>query len=307
MKKRAISAKDKQKTVIEMQQDTYRAYEPTESQYPLREYRRTRRQTDENDEENSKKGDFLIRVVAVQLLVCALVVLLVFGLYKSGSPSFQTLKNTCSEMFAKDMDSAELKETLQRVSAFVFQPQSDKTETEPSAQSEDESLPTENTAADDLTGAGGEDLLYATEKTSFSPLTVAGTFTVPVEYTRVTSKFGYRVNPVTNEYGFHSGIDLAAPEGTPIRAAFTGTVKQVASSAGRGNYIVLSHDNGLETMYCHCSEIIAVEGENIRSGEVIALVGSTGQATGPHLHLELWLNGIRYDPAWVLGLYATEY
>lgn len=288
-----------------MSWDAYRAYEQTENSYPLREYRRERRGTDADGEENGKKGDYIIRVVAVQLLVCALVVLLVFGLYKSGSASFHTLQETCSEMFAKDMDSTELKETLQRVSAFVFQPQADKTETEPSAPSEAESLPAENTTAGDLTGAGGEDLLYATEKTSFSPLTVAGAFTVPVEYTRVTSKFGYRVNPITNEYGFHSGIDLAAPQGTPICAAFMGTVKQVAYSEGRGNYIVLSHNNGLETMYCHCSEIIAAEGENIRNGEVIARVGSTGQATGPHLHFELWLNGIRYDPAWILGLYAA--
>ncbi len=291
---------------MEMSQDAYRAYEQTENAYPLREYRRTRRQTDGNAEETDKKSDYIVRVIVVQFVVCTIVVLLTFGLYKSGSASFQTLKNTCSEMFARDMDSAELKETLQRVSAFVFQPQSNQTEAETSTESDTENVSTENGNAESLTGAGGEDLLYATGKTSFSPLTVAGTFTVPVDYTRVTSKFGYRVNPVTNEYGFHSGIDLAASAGTSIRAAFTGTVKKAAYSEGRGNYIVLAHPNGLETVYCHCSEIIAAEGENVRSGEVIARVGSTGQATGPHLHLEILLNGIRYDPAWILGLYANQ-
>lgn len=288
-----------------MPRDEYDVYTREESRTPAREYRRTRLQTP--DEENEPKGDYIVRVVAVQLVVCLLIVLAVFGLYKSGSQKFTQLRDTYTAMFSKDMDPAELKDALKRVSAFVFAPAAlDGAADESEAETENSTVPTTQAAASTLTDAGGEDLLYPDKTASFAPLTVAGAFTVPVEYTRVSSNFGYRINPVTNRYGFHGGLDLAAPEGTPIFAAFTGTVTKVDRSDARGNYIVLSHGSGLETMYCHCSEIVAQEGENIRNGEVIAKVGSTGQVTGPHLHWEVHMNGVRFDPAWILGLHDAD-
>lgn len=294
---------------MQMPRDEYDAYMREESRSPVREYRRTRLQT--NEEENAPKGDYIVRVVAVQLVVCFLIVLAVFGLYKSGSQKFAELRDTYTAMFSKDMDSAELKAALKRVSAFVFSPAAldgadNESDTENETDNGETTVPIPQADALTLADAGGEDLLYPDKTASFAPLTVAGAFTVPVEYTRVSSDFGYRINPVTNRYGFHGGLDLAAPEGTPIFAAFTGTVTKVARSDARGNYIVLSHGSGLETMYCHCSEIVAQEGENIRNGEVIAKVGSTGQVTGPHLHWEVHMNGVRFDPAWILGLHDTD-
>ena len=172
---------------------------------------------------------------------------------------------------------------------------------EPAAQTTEpasETAAAENTEA--MTGAGGEDLQLAAENTSFAPYVITGAFHRPVEYTRVTSAFGYRVNPVTDEAGFHSGIDLAAAHGSPIYAAFSGVVEETGYSEVRGNYIILSHGNDVQTVYCHCSEIIAETGAVLNADEVIARVGSTGQSTGAHLHFEVRIRGVRCNPAWLL-------
>lgn len=269
-------------------------------QYTPRAVRRASAFSEE--EEQPRKGDFLVRLTVVQAVVCALVVLLVFGMYKSGSARFANLRASYETLFSRDMEKSELRETLRRVTAFVFKPQNAEAETSEATAVVPEEMPAESEASE--FGAGGEDLLPSTDKASFAPLTVTGTFHKPVAYTRITSKYGYRVNPVTNTYGFHSGLDMAAPEGTPIYAAFSGTVETVSESNARGKYLILTHKGGLQTIYCHCSAILVETGTRINGGEKIAEVGATGQATGPHLHLEVLLNGMRYDPAWLLGIYA---
>lgn len=118
----------------------------------------------------------------------------------------------------------------------------------------------------------------------------------PVDSTRYTSEYGYRINPITGVRALHTGLDIAAPLGTKIRAAYNGTVSKTGEDSRSGKYIYLSHSNGLETLYCHCSSILAEEGANIRQGETIALVGSTGWSTGPHLHFEIHKDGVRLDP-----------
>lgn len=274
--------------------------EISERPYTSRAARRAN--TFAEEETPPRKGDFLLRVTVTQIILCLLVVLAVFGLYKSGSPRFAELRTSYESLFSRDMEQGELRETFRRVTAFVFKPQNAQTNASESTEPTSEAAQTESESTQ--LGAGGEDLLPSTDKASFAPLTVTGTFHKPVAYTRITSKYGYRVNPVTNEYGFHSGLDMAAPEGTPIYAAFSGTVETVSESNGRGKYLILTHSNGLQTIYCHCSAILVEAGTKINGGEKIAEVGATGQATGPHLHLEVLLNGMRYDPAWLLGLYA---
>ena len=117
---------------------------------------------------------------------------------------------------------------------------------------------------------------------------------------RISSPFGRRDDPFTGEASLHSGLDIAAEQGSPISAAFCGTVKKTGEDKIAGKYILLSHADGLETFYCHCSEIIAPVNAVIRRGETIALVGSTGMSTGPHLHFEVRINGLKYDPARLL-------
>lgn len=95
----------------------------------------------------------------------------------------------------------------------------------------------------------------------------------------------------------HSGLDIAAPKGTPIKAAASGTVTYAGNADdGYGNYVVVSHGNGVQTVYAHCSKLLVSAGQKVSQGEVIAKVGSTGNSTGNHLHLEVRKNGITYDP-----------
>ena len=265
-----------------------------------------RARTVRNTGETEKKSATLQSVIAVQLVLCLLLSGITFAVYKTSETRFESLKQAYSALFSRDMEKDELQATFRRVSDFVFKPPS-LAETEDDAENEETQAVTDtDTQSEMYDGAGGEDLLYADEITSFSPFTVTGKFTVPVQYKRVTSNFGYRENPVTEKFGFHSGIDLAAPEGTPIYAAYAGTVAETGCSEARGNYIVLNHGNGVRTVYCHCSAVFAQTGANLKSGEVIAAVGATGQATGPHLHFEIWLGDTRCNPAWILGIYADN-
>lgn len=110
----------------------------------------------------------------------------------------------------------------------------------------------------------------------------------------ITSRFGSRDSARDHA---HTGIDIGAPNGTPIKAAASGTVTYSGSCGdGYGNYVIISHGNGVQTLYAHCSQLLVSEGQKVSQGEAIAKVGSTGNSTGNHLHLEVRKNGITYDP-----------
>ncbi len=113
----------------------------------------------------------------------------------------------------------------------------------------------------------------------------------------VTSEFGYRKDPFTGKTKGHSGMDLAVPTGTPVRAALPGTVTVSAyNRGGYGYYVMIDHGNGLSTLYGHNSQLLARVGQTVEAGDVIALSGSTGRSTGPHLHFEVRINGERTNP-----------
>jgi len=95
---------------------------------------------------------------------------------------------------------------------------------------------------------------------------------------------------------YHSGLDIVAPTGTPIAAAAPGQVVLVSAGGGYGNYVVVRHDNGYETLYAHLSQIYVVQGQWVAQGETIGAVGATGWATGPHLHFEVRVGGAAVDP-----------
>ena len=123
----------------------------------------------------------------------------------------------------------------------------------------------------------------------------------PLKKARVTSRFDYRVNPVTGRYVFHTGIDLGAASGSDIMAMKSGKVVSAKYSGGYGKVVIIEHSDGIRTLYAHCSKLLVKAGDKVKRGEVIALVGSTGNSTGPHLHLEFRKGGKKYDPEWVIG------
>lgn len=118
----------------------------------------------------------------------------------------------------------------------------------------------------------------------------------PVLGPRLSSDFGNRVHPRVKAVRHHNGIDLAAPAGTPIRAMSGGVVVFADKYAGYGNLVVVHHEKGLTTHYGHCEKISVKTGQRIKPGTVLGTVGSTGSSTGPHLHLEVRLNGEPQDP-----------
>lgn len=111
--------------------------------------------------------------------------------------------------------------------------------------------------------------------------------------TKVFSKFGYR------HRRRHQGVDLPYPQGTPVKAAFDGRVRVSMYYKGYGNLIIIRHDNGLETYYGHLSKRNVEAGEWVHAGDVIALGGSTGRSSGPHLHFETRYRGFAFDPEWI--------
>ena len=116
----------------------------------------------------------------------------------------------------------------------------------------------------------------------------------------VTSEFGYRSDPFTGETRGHTGMDLAVPTGTPIRAALPGTVTVSQYNSSYGYYVMIDHGNGLSTLYGHNSQLLAQVGQTVEAGDIIARSGSTGRSTGPHLHFEVRINGERTNPRYYL-------
>ncbi len=115
-------------------------------------------------------------------------------------------------------------------------------------------------------------------------------------YTRISDDYGNRMHPTLHVQKFHNGIDLAAPGGSPILAAYDGDVVAAAYSSSMGNYIMLDHGDGLYTIYMHASALYVSKGQSVARGDKIAAVGSTGRSTGNHLHFSVRLNGSYVSP-----------
>lgn len=112
----------------------------------------------------------------------------------------------------------------------------------------------------------------------------------------LTSRFGFRIHPLFGRRQFHTGVDIAAPRGAPVRAAFDGTVLFAGWYGGYGKLVIIDHGQGLSTLYGHLDEILATPGQRVARTQVVGLVGSTGYTTGPHLHYEVRRNGRPIDP-----------
>ncbi len=225
-------------------------------------YRRKR------NSENGKKKDYFTHIIFVQFVVTALLIGGLFAVRKLSPHSFEILKESYNAIMEEDMS---VREVWSKIRTYTSLPK------------------------------GGDDISVFSpqEGTSFSPYYISGDICVPVSG-KISSPFGYRINPVTKTFAFHSGIDIAADEGEKIKSAFFGKVSKVSYDDISGKYIELTHSDGLVTRYLHCSQILAEEGMVVRAGETIALVGSTGRSTGPHLHFVIEIDGEKVNPLYVL-------
>jgi murein DD-endopeptidase MepM/ murein hydrolase activator NlpD len=118
----------------------------------------------------------------------------------------------------------------------------------------------------------------------------------PVEAAYSSSSYGWRIDPMSGHRAFHEGLDFPASVGMPVYAAADGIVTSAVQTPDYGNLLKIDHGSGLETRYAHNSRLLVKAGERVMKGQKIALIGSTGRSTGPHLHYEIRLNGNPLDP-----------
>ena len=142
--------------------------------------------------------------------------------------------------------------------------------------------------------------MFAKEETT----TYSGTFLFPLPagVFRITSYYGTRKDPFTGKTASHTGYDFACAKGTEIYAADDGTVVIAKYNGSYGNCVTINHGGGIMSLYGHCSSINVVSGQQVKRGDVIAYVGSTGRSTGNHLHFSVFKNGKLVDPAPYIGL-----
>ncbi|MCK5153370.1 MAG: M23 family metallopeptidase [Spirochaetales bacterium] len=126
-------------------------------------------------------------------------------------------------------------------------------------------------------------------------------FRFPLPAGIISSHFGERVNPITGSSHFHNGIDVAAPLGTEVMAARSGTVQFVGFNDICGNFISILHENSYETVYCHLKKVFVQLNQQVQSGMIIGTVGNTGMSTGPHLHFEIRSLGEPKDPSLMIS------
>ena len=123
------------------------------------------------------------------------------------------------------------------------------------------------------------------------------TWLLPINYTRFSSPFGYRIHPIYGDWRFHYGVDLSAPQGTPIYATRGGRVTYATYDSSSGYYVSINHLDGFVSKYLHMTHYIVSPGQYVAAGQIIGYCGSTGASTGPHLHFSLYYNGSAVNPA----------
>lgn len=203
-------------------------------------------------------------------------------------------KKTLDEAKAtKEAEQANLETLMQQKSTELNNVQASITDKEAAIKEYEAEIKAENAAI-----AALEREVAADKAALYSRYTYdGGMFTWPCpNYTRISDDYGMRMHPTLGIQKMHNGIDLAAPGGSPILAAYNGTVVAAAYESSMGNYVMISHGAGLYTVYMHCSALYVSKGQDVTSGTKIAAVGTTGRSTGNHLHFGVRLNGAYVSP-----------
>ena len=282
--------------------------------------KRTGYQRPAKNKRSEKQDDRFLAMVCFQMALCILAAAVFFAACRgeqgeSDSAVYKTAQLLCGQQSERliDWESLRGQDWLQKIKDFWQGGAAELLERLQELISSQlvppEELPPETIGE---SGAGGPlpayslsaDGLPAAEGTTLAPYFLTASMWSPVSGL-VTSRFGWRSHPVSGQNDFHTGVDIAAAQGTPILAALPGVVEQTGYSESYGNFVVLRHSDNLRTTYNHCSEILAKEGEQLARGDRIALVGSTGISTGPHLHFEVEVKGLKADP--LQALEVTEY
>ena len=256
---------------------------------------------------NKNQKDYLAKTLLLQFFICLILFGLIFCLKNSRFSLFTELEGTFSERLEKNLRFEEVRSVF----ATIINPQP---ENEAENEAENEEIDEDGTTSSEteyepfeepslsaeIIASGGKDIKVNSksdipENVSINDYKLSHKMILPLEG-KTTSAFGVRTHPISGDLRFHAGIDIAAEKGVNIYSAFDGIVEEAGYDQWNGNFLKIRHDNDIMTVYCHCEKLNVKEGQNIRAGEVIATVGSTGSSTGPHLHFELRINNISYNP-----------
>ncbi len=241
------------------------------------------------------KKDYLSKTLLLQFLVCLVLFGLLFALKNSNSNIFTELENTFSKKLEEKLDLEKAESVFSnfngKINDYKFEAEAEETEYVPF---EEPSLSAE------IIASGGKDIKVSSreeipENVSINDYELSQPMILPVSG-NTSSEFGIRTHPISGDLRFHAGIDIAAPMGTNIYSAFDGEVILADYDQWNGNFLKIKHDNGIMTVYCHCEKLNVKKGQFIRAGEVVGTVGSTGSSTGPHLHFELRIDNVSYNP-----------
>lgn len=223
------------------------------------------------------KTDMFAVLSLVQSVIVILIIGLLFIFAKTNEDALQSIRSDLGIIFGEDIDLG-----------GYFTPSEEKTEDlipEPAVYKEFDGKIQSTPKAQTVQYQVTEEPSEISEENAAVP--VSGS---------VTSYYGTREHPVYSGESFHSGVDIAADEGADICAVLGGVVSEAGTAAKAGKYVKIDHGDGKTTLYCHCSKLYAEAGDEVEAGDVIAAVGQTGLATGPHLHLEVSVDGENADP-----------
>lgn len=250
---------------------------------------------------SKNKKDYLTRTLLLQLIVCMLLFCLVFALKSSNSSLFKELESTFSKRLEESLSIEEAKSVFANLTDIKpeITTEGDTNEATEIKEVEYEAFEEPSLSAE-IIASGGKDIKVKSEgeipeNVSTDDYKLSQKMVLPLKG-KITSEFGIRIHPISNDLRFHAGVDIGADMGENIYAAFDGVVEEAGYDQWNGNFLKISHDNNIMTVYCHCEKLNVKKGQNIRAGEVIATVGSTGSSTGPHLHFELRIDNISYNP-----------
>lgn len=234
----------------------------------------------------AKAKDKSFRFIAAQTVICIIVLLIIAALKFFGGDYYSYAKSVFDDCFNTPINKAQVLGSEQARAVVA-------------AQSTVYGMGGENTSSS---------IRHISEKNELSDKQVSAlkninSMTKPVDSDCVTCEYGWRIHPISKKRSFHTGIDIGEDMNRPIYSVLDGVVKRAVEDDGDyGNYLVITHSDGVETMYAHCSKLLVKKGQSVKKGEQIAKVGTTGLSTGPHLHFEVRINDTRLNPRWFLNI-----
>lgn len=252
---------------------------------------------------NKNKKDYLSKTLLLQFLVCLVLFGILFALKSSNSKLFKDIENTFSKRLEENLSVEEAKSVFANITESKPEKTTEKKNENKETDTDTETVYVpfeEPSLSAEIIASGGKDIKVSSnddipKNVSVDEFKLNQKMVLPLKG-KITSPFGVRTHPISGDLRFHAGIDIAAEKGTNIYSAFDGEIVEADYDKWNGNYLKIKHDNDIMTVYCHCEKLNVKKGQIIRAGEVIATVGSTGSSTGPHLHFELRINNISYNP-----------